>query len=295
MRLTTLNRVPLWLLILLAPRAGHPEGSAETFHFLRTVTQPAVVAATQTGPAKRATELRAQARSASGQKRYGKCSRLFEEATRLDHDQNDSDAYGGACCHALACEKVAAFAALEHAYLKTINPELFHIFEEDQGDRAGGDPSKIKWAEVGPRDAKRRERVRQILEAGGAKAAADYFHAAMVFQHGHEVSDYQLCHKLALKAAELGPANKQVLWLAAASKDRELMNLGKPQLYGTQFRTENGKWVLYQVDSLVTDEERAKWNVPPLEQARKRAEAMNQRKIGNLATAPQAPTATNTK
>jgi hypothetical protein len=125
------------------------------------------------------------------------------------------------------------------------------------------------------RDAKRRERVRQILDSGGAKVSADYFHAAMVFQHGEKVSDYQLSHNLALKAADLDPTNKLARWLAAASKDRELMNLGKPQLYGTQFRIENGRWVLYQVDPSVTDEERAKWNVPPLEQANKRAQAMN--------------------
>src|SRR5262249_9166116 len=97
----------------------------------------------------------------------------------------------------------------------------------------------------------------------------------MVFQHGNDVADYQLSNQLALKAAELDPTNKKARWLAAASKDRELMNLGKPQLYGTQFRTENGKWVLYDVDPSITDEERANWNVPPLEQAKKRAEAMN--------------------
>jgi hypothetical protein len=103
------------------------------------------------------------------------------------------------------------------------------------------------------RDAKRRERVRQILDSGGAKVSADYFHAAMVFQHGEKVSDYQLSHNLALKAADFDPTNKLARWLAAASKDR----------------------VLYQVDPSVTDEERAKWNVPPLEQANERAEAMN--------------------
>jgi hypothetical protein len=100
----------------------------------------------------------------------------------------------------------------------------------------------------------------------------------MVFQHGSEVSDYRLAHALALKAAELDPANKEARWLAAASRDRELMTLGKPQLYGTQFRKEGERWVLYDVDPAVTDAERAKWNVPPLAAAKARAEAMSSAK-----------------
>jgi hypothetical protein len=114
--------------------------------------------------------------------------------------------------------------------------------------------------------------VREILDQGGAKVADDYYHAAMVFQHGHDVADYQLAHQLALKAAELDPRNRSARWLAAATKDRELMQLGKPQRYGTQFqKSSSGPYELYQVDPTVTDEERARWEVPPLAEARKRA------------------------
>jgi hypothetical protein len=55
------------------------------------------------------------------------------------------------------------------------------------------------------------------------------------------------------------------------------MNLGKPQLYGTQFQRVNGTgpWILWDVDPAVTDEERAKWDVPPLARAKARVVALN--------------------
>ena len=97
----------------------------------------------------------------------------------------------------------------------------------------------------------------------------------MVFQHGRSTEDIQRAHDLALKAVEIDPTNVTAKWLAAAAKDRYLMRLGKPQLYGTQFRTVDDKWEVYQVDPSVTDEERHKWNVPPIAEAHRRADEMN--------------------
>jgi hypothetical protein len=158
-----------------------------------------------------------------------------------------------------------------------MNPELAKIFEADQADRSG-QPDQIDWAHVGPRDVERRARVDEILKANGAHASKDFYNAAMVFQHGREVRDYQRAHELAMKAVALDPNDKQARWLAAAAKDRELMNLDKPQLYGTQFKRDgDGPWELYPVDPSVTDEERARWNVPPLAEAQRRAEEMNRK------------------
>ena len=152
------------------------------------------------------------------------------------------------------------------------NAELAQIFEEDQGDR---NVSNIDWSVVLPRDDKRRARVAEILKEGGAKVSADFHHAAMVYQHGHNPADFQRAHELAAKAVELDPSNDSAKWLGAAAKDRYLMNTGKPQLYGTQFRTVDGVWELYEVDPSVTDADRAQWNVPPLAEAQKRAETLN--------------------
>jgi hypothetical protein len=157
------------------------------------------------------------------------------------------------------------------------NRELDALYAADQADRDGilsdaGSP----LSSLTQRDDERMKRLREILDAGGARVSQDYEHAAMLFQHGHDVEDYRKAHELALKAVQLDPSNKHAKWLAAASKDRELMTLGKPQLYGTQFRSvEGGPWVLYPVDPSVTDDERAKWNVPPLAEAEQRAARMN--------------------
>jgi hypothetical protein len=155
------------------------------------------------------------------------------------------------------------------------NAELQRIYEEDQADRAGGPTAEIDWAAVEKRDKARQERVHQILAEGGARTAADHFHAAMVFQHGDTDDEIAKAHELSLKAAELDPEHRAARWLAAASKDRLLMRQGKPQLYGTQFKKVDGKWVLHEVDPSVTDEERAKWGCPPLAEARKRVDVLN--------------------
>jgi hypothetical protein len=156
-----------------------------------------------------------------------------------------------------------------------VNPELERLYNEDQADRAP-EMGKVDWSVVGKRDEERRKRVLEIVAQGGAKEAADYYHAAMVLQHGQSPEDFDRAHQWSSKAAELDSDYPGARWLAAASKDRWLMNLGKPQLYGTQFKRDpNGPWYLWQVDPSITDEERAKWDVPPLARAKARVETLN--------------------
>ena len=169
-------------------------------------------------------------------------------------------------------------AVLEHTKIARahLNAELAQLREQDQADRQN--PSKANWAEVGPRDAARRARVAQIIDAGGAKYSADYFSAALVFQHGASPAEITRAHDLALKAVELDGNNRRARWLAAASEDRVLMYEKKPQKYGTQYSTDaTGKWVLWPVDGSVTDEQRLAWNVPTLAEAKAREEEMNAR------------------
>ncbi len=146
-----------------------------------------------------------------------------------------------------------------------MNQELRLIFEEDQSDRASG----LVAERMPERDADRRQRVRALIEARGLAEPADYYHAAMVFQHGVEPADFWRAHELALKAADMG--DRTARWLAAAAYDRWLMNQGRPQKYGTQYRPIAGKWVLWDVDPETTDEERSRWDVPPLAEAKRRA------------------------
>lgn len=171
-------------------------------------------------------------------------------------------------------EKVRARAAAARQG-RPLNAELESLYAADQKDREG-DLEGTAWQQVEKRDAERRKRVLEIMEKGGAKEAGDYIHAAMVFQHGQTTDDLDHANRWATKAVELDPEYPGARWLAAASKDRFLMDSGKPQLYGTQFRKDkDGPWYLWQVDPAITDEERAKWDVPPLARSKARAEALN--------------------
>lgn len=158
-------------------------------------------------------------------------------------------------------------------YLTVVNRELYEIYQGDQGDRRDPD---IDWSGVAERDGQRHQRVLEIVAAGEARVADDWFYAAMVMQHGHALEDYQRAHEWALEAIELDPDHGTARWLAAAAKDRWLVNQGKPQRYGTQFVSVEDQWVLYEVDPEVTDEERAQWGVPPLQESQQRAKAMNE-------------------
>ena len=117
--------------------------------------------------------------------------------------------------------------------------------------------------------------VSAIAAAGGLHEADDYFNAALILQHSDKTEDYAQAHQWCVKAVELDSELPSARWLAAATQDRWLMSQGKPQLYGTQFKKVNGRWILWDVDPSVTDEERIRWEVPTLAEARKRAESMN--------------------
>jgi hypothetical protein len=272
-----------------------------------------------------------QATAAYDQKQYPRCAELFRQASALAKEKQD-DEYSAACCHALAGHPDEAFRALELAiaagfrnpgqlgsdsdlallrgdlrwtkiveltkaklsvYLKGSNPELYRLFTEDQADRAGGF-NKIDWTVVRPRDLIRRNRTQELVRLGQAKTSADYFHAAMVMQHGDGVEDIEWAHKYALRAADLDGTSQDARWLAAASEDRWLRRQGKPQKYGTQFEVMDGKWVLAPVDPTITDAERAKWNVPPLAQSRQHAASMPPPKP-RPQTSPKAPSQTAPK
>jgi hypothetical protein len=149
-----------------------------------------------------------------------------------------------------------------------VNQELRALFDEDQADRRGEFP-----ADLYERDQRRRRGAEQLLAQGTLTDPDDLFHAAMVFQHGADRAYYLRAHELAKRAAEFG-STRPARWLAAAAYDRWLMTGGLPQKYGTQYRSANGRWVLHEVDPTTSDEERARWDVPPLAEALRRADQM---------------------
>ncbi len=159
-----------------------------------------------------------------------------------------------------------------------MNKELQALFEQDQADRRAFeqlDHEQIQ--QMLQRDRERRQRVEELIGSEALQAPEDYFHAAMVFQHGEKLEDFWKAHELAMRGAELG--HPDCRWLSAAAYDRWLMNQGKPQKYGTQYTTrDDGPYRLWDVDPNTTDEERAAWNVPPLAEALRQAEELNQRR-----------------
>ena len=160
-----------------------------------------------------------------------------------------------------------------------MNTELQALFEQDQVDRSVffEQLEHEQLQQVLQRDRARRQRVEELMGSEALQAPEDYFHAAMVFQHGETLDNYWRAHELAKRRAELGHPNCR--WLAAAAYDRWLMNQGRPQKYGTQYTAnEDEPYRLWDVDPTTTDDERATWDVPPLAEALRQAEEHTQRR-----------------
>lgn len=163
---------------------------------------------------------------------------------------------------------VAALSAAE------VSDELSRLFTEDQADRR---TETIDWEEVAPRDAARLARVKHLYHGGKLEAGLDYFHAAMVLQHSSDPEDHLLAHEFCVAA--IGQGVEQAKWLAAASEDRFLNGIGRPQRFGTQYRkgSPDDLWSLGEISSNVEDSLRAALNVPTLLQAQARMEKMNEK------------------
>jgi hypothetical protein len=170
------------------------------------------------------------------------------------------------------------------AYLKAINIDMYNIYIQDQADRSSHvgkagvpDLDSTDWEEVGRRDQIRREQTRNILEANGLRAPDDFYHAAMIFQHGGDAKSYALARDLARKAIKLDPSLSKAYWLSAAAQDRYLWAMGEPQWYGTQIQQDStGAWTLEPIDpSAVTDEERGVHGVPPIKEVMRQIDSIN--------------------
>lgn len=146
---------------------------------------------------------------------------------------------------------------------------LRKLYQEDISDR-----QKItNWTDgdallqLKARDKTRRLQTKQFIEDKQLTEAIDYYHAALIFQHGDAIDDFQQAHHLARQALNLGyePAK----WMYASTYDRWQLAAGKAQVYGTQFAIDTaGKWQLAEpIDRTFSDEERKKYNVPPLAEA----------------------------
>lgn len=166
------------------------------------------------------------------------------------------------------------------------NAELAELCQQDQAARQSDD--FLKDAErIAAFDRMRRLRVMRLLDDGAAKTARDHFNAALVLQHGDDPLDYKLSNELCKKAVELDGSMKEAKWLAAASWDRYLMSLGKPQWYGTQFKIVDGKYYLAEADlARVSDEERRAVGTRTIEQIKEFLKKQNKTEQASLEPPP---------
>jgi hypothetical protein len=119
-------------------------------------------------------------------------------------------------------------------------------------------------AEAITRQNARAAKVTQLYEAGGLETAQDYFQAALVLVETDDIAVLKLSETLAMKSAEMG--DEHAKRVAAEAIDKQLVRLGLPQRYGTQYIYEPilRGWRLYSYDPSTTDEQRAEMGVPPL-------------------------------
>ena len=159
------------------------------------------------------------------------------------------------------------------------NKELARLYREDQADRTPPNSKDVDWTVVGPRDKARLSRVKEFYTQNSLHTGADYYHAAMVLQHGDAPEDFLLAHEFCVVAISRGKNDRDTKWLAAASEDRFLMNIGRPQRFATQYRADpaTAPFRLYRVDESVTDELRRALNVPSLAKAKAREVEMNRK------------------
>ena len=156
------------------------------------------------------------------------------------------------------------------------NAELKHLYDEDQADRQPAYEGKpVDIPALSRRDDGRERRVKELYAADQLRTGPDYYNAAMILQHAMTPDDFLLCHDLCVVA--IGKGEPRAKWLAAASMDRFLVSVGRPQRYGTQYGAARPGFPirLSPVDATVTDRLRMELGVPPLAELKQREAKMD--------------------
>lgn len=159
------------------------------------------------------------------------------------------------------------------------NEELRKMYEEDQSSRM---VAEIDWGLLSKNDNIRKTRVYELIKSGKVITGKDYFHSAMIFQHGGDSVAYGMAVKHMKKAIQLDPKINK--WLLAAAIDRELMSKNKPQIYGTQYvkKGHDAKWERYTIDTTqISDEERKLYKVETLAEQKIKERNMNLNSISD--------------
>lgn len=157
-----------------------------------------------------------------------------------------------------------------------VSRELRELYEADQADRQFDEPpTPEQWQAIMERDRGRRERVMELVRAGELRTADEYYHAAMVLQHGEGPEDVLVAHILATVAGFKGQEDGR--WLSAAALDRYLHRTDQPQRLGTQFVRGSAAepWSQGAYVRWLPDPVRAEYGVRSLEEQQQLVDEMN--------------------
>ena len=113
---------------------------------------------------------------------------------------------------------------------------IHQMFIDDQDDTPAGKPggiAPVSQSEIKARGEERRRLVSDMLAKGKVQTAEDLHDAALLYQHGESADDYLLAHILAVEAVIKGDDKSK--FLAAATLDRYLQFIHRPQVFGTQY------------------------------------------------------------
>src|SRR5512145_3342327 len=80
------------------------------------------------------------------------------------------------------------------------NVELRKMYNEDQNSRMS---SNIDWTELSKEDNIREKRVYELITLGQIITGKDYYHSAMIFQHGKDTIASGMAVRMMKKAIEL--------------------------------------------------------------------------------------------
>lgn len=140
------------------------------------------------------------------------------------------------------------------------------MYEEDQNSRK---VEKIDWKVLLIQDSTRRVEVSEMIKQNKVSTSMDYFHTAMIYQHGNDSASYKLAWEYSKKAAAMDSSNISARWLSAASFDRYSLSVRKPQIYGTQFLVIDNKYYLQDFDTTkVSDADRIYYKTRTLKEIR---------------------------
>ena len=163
----------------------------------------------------------------------------------------------------------AQFGAPDTTEGRSITTRVKELFDADQAARTS---NEIESVVLFMEDQQWRIETMKYLEQGQIIAAESLCYAAIIFQHGDCPEHYMFANQLAKYSMERG--YKAAVWIYAASLDRYLINTGQPQKFGTQYHLVDDQWELMEVDPETTDEERQRYGVPSLVEAKTRAKDM---------------------